>query len=146
MPGMPSTGVEVPPQAIESWPEIVHRQPRQAGDAAANIGIQISGRSAPVSRPEAVRAIVRHENGFDSIGANDLGDLLDGHFGGCRDARGGREVLLPEPKSAVDGWLIGEDDHSVSDADKFTQSRYRIRPVVNRQDPHRRIETVVEQR
>jgi hypothetical protein len=93
-----------------------------------------SGHRSQDRRPvDAIRAIVGHENGLDSIGADGLCHLLDRQFRGRRRAAGGREVLLPEPKRAVDGGLIGKHDNSASDADKFTQSTDGIGPVVDRQ-------------
>ena len=79
---------------------------------SANVGVKVGGRSTPIGRSEAIRAIVGHENGFDSIGANDLGHLLDRQFGGGRGDSGGWEVLLPEPKRAVHGGFVGKEDDS----------------------------------
>ena len=87
-----------------------------------------------------------HENGLDSIGANGLCHLLDRQFGRGRRAAGGWEVLLPEPKRAVHGGLVGKQDDSASDADQLAQSSDGVGPVVDRQNAHSGVEALVEQR
>jgi hypothetical protein len=66
---LPSTGVEVLAEAVESRFKVLRREYGEPRYATAHAGVKVGGRSAPISRSETVRAILGHQNGLDSVRA-----------------------------------------------------------------------------
>lgn len=115
---VPLARLEVLAKALDTRSNLVFVEQREAGDASANVRLEIGMRSPPVGPAEPVKAVVRHQYRLDAVGLNDFGDRVDAHdLGAAVELGDGRYVIPEQPERVVDRGLEGEHHDAIGDSD-----------------------------
>lgn len=133
---LPYPGVDVSSESFHRLTHLGDRQPSDAGDACADFGIEVRGRSAPPRVAEAVDAVVRDRHHFDRSTAQRSGDVTRGRVERVKLGHR-REVLRDEPLMVVHVVIEREhDDWPLRYPPQLGETLMRVAPVVHSEHGH----------